>query len=338
MPQVSEYTKVQIITRVLEDHWSIRRAANHFGVDKNTILRWKNRWIEQHTTRRKQGTGLTKISSEQQDEALVNHLRQNPFTTCAQASAASMFPGSRQTAQRRIRKSNLKCRVAARKPFLTEEHKQARVIFAANHILEGNDFWERVVFTDEKIFKSTSDRRKFLVYRPENSRFDPQYTHTIKNSGRFSLNMWGWFSARGLGVFWRIDGRFNSEKYIDILNDVMLPSVALLHEENFIYQQDNCPVHTANVVETWFRDRNIQVLPWPSNSPDINPIENIWGRLVKIIYQRNWRPRNAEELSEAIERALDILSEEEHYFQNLSYSMPRRLQLVLDNNGEPIKY
>lgn len=71
-----------------------------------------------------------KVSSNEEDEALLNELEHNPFSTCAEASSASGFPGSRQTAQRRIKESNLKCSAAVKKSLLTDEQKQARVIFA----------------------------------------------------------------------------------------------------------------------------------------------------------------------------------------------------------------
>ena len=62
----------------------------------------------------------------------------------------------------------------------------------------------------------------------------------------------------------------------------MLPSVRSIYLNNsFIYQQDNCPVHTANAIKDWFQNNNVEVLPWPSFSPDINKIENVWAIIVK---------------------------------------------------------
>jgi transposase len=66
----------------------------------------------------------------------------------------------------------------------------------------------------------------------------------------------------------------------------MIPSVEHLYPNNsFIYQQDNCPVHTANIVRNWFENNNVETLPWIANSPDINPIENVWGKITKILYR-----------------------------------------------------
>jgi hypothetical protein len=96
----------------------------------------------------------------------------------------------------------------------------------------------------------------------------------------------------------------------------MLPSVRQIYPNNFIYQQDYCPVHTAHVVTQWLRN-NIETLPSPAKSPDLNWIKNVWGRMAKEMLKLNVRPRTADDLWEIVENTWESLSDDEIYAQAL---------------------
>jgi hypothetical protein len=170
--------------------------------------------------------------------------------------------------------------VAAKKIKLTEQNKQSRLLFALNYGLQEIQFWENMVFSDEKMFQSTNDGH-VRVYRPRGTRFDENYVKALERSGRFSINTWAWISYHGLRICWRIENRFNAQNYVNILEYVMLPSVRQIYPNHFIYQQDNFPVHTAHVVTQWLRNNNTETLPSPAKRPDLNCIENVWGRMAK---------------------------------------------------------
>lgn len=335
-PHLTEIEKAQIIARI-EEGWSIRSLADFTRRTKNTISRVKQRWIQERSLKRKVGTGPARISVPEQDDAFLGYLRANPFETARNAVIDTGFPGSQPTASRRVKESDLKNRVAAKKMLLTEERKQSRLLFGLNYTNRDQQFWNRVVFTDEKIFQSTYNGQ-IRVYRPANSRFEERYTSDLAfRPGRFSVNIWGWICAYGVGVCWPLEGRFNAEHYITVLEDVMLPSVGQIYPNNeFVFQQDNCPVHTANAVREWFHRNNIEVLPWPAYSPDINPIENVWGTIVKEIYKRNFRPNNSNELWEVIHECWEGL--DPNITVNLINSIPDRLAQIIEKNGQMTKY
>ena len=84
-----------------------------------------------------------------------------------------------------------------------------------------------------------------------------------------------------------------------MFEDFMIPSAEDLYgDADLIFQQDLAPAHTARSTKTWFDAHAITVLDWPANSPDLNPIENLWGILKRKM--RGTRPNNKEELTASI--------------------------------------
>ena len=66
------------------------------------------------------------------------------------------------------------------------------------------------------------------------------------------------------------------EKYVDILKQHLKTSVRKLKlGRKFVFQMDNNPKHTFKVVAKWLKDNKVKVLKWPSQSPDLNPIDNL---------------------------------------------------------------
>ncbi|KAH0818967.1 hypothetical protein GEV33_003824 [Tenebrio molitor] len=190
---------------------------------------------------------------------------------------------------------------------------------------------DQVVFSDEKTFQSSHSGR-LRVYRPVGTRYDEQYVRTYNQSGRFSVNLWAWISSRGPGICTIVEERLNAPVYVRILNELMLPSVIpIFGEQNFIFQDDNCPIHRARIVRQYLEQERVNCLPWPSKSPDLNPIENVWGRMTSLMYENDFRPNTVEELQQKIVDTWQQITPA--YTRDLVSSMPRRLQMVIDSNG-----
>ena len=147
--------------------------------------------------------------------------------------------------------------------------------------------------------------------------------------------LWGCFSASGPGNLVKVDGIMKKEQYIKILEENIKQSAEKLHlGENWTYQQDNDPKHTAKSVKKWFRDNDVDILEWPSQSPDLNPIENLWRELKTGVMAR--KPFNLKDLETfAKEEWANIPVET---CKNLVSKYKNRLEAVITNRSFSIDY
>jgi transposase len=323
-------------------NYSDQDIARMIGRDVRTVKNWLQKF---HTTGKMhagKGSGRPRKTTRDQDLDIVIAANADPFRTRLEIKRASRVNLHVKTISKRLKENGIFCRVSRIKESLSAGHRAARMHFSQN--FANFNEWHNTVFVDEATFQ-TGHAVQTLVWRPIglHTAYQEQYITPKAQSGRKSVSVFGIMSARGLGPLIRINGRFNSEKYIDIINNTVLPYVEdEFPAENFYYYQDNSPIHRSRIVTQWL-DRNFipgQLVRPPPKSPDINPIENVWG-MQKIRVADSGLYDSEDELWLSIADAWNDIRDRDNdntLCINLINSMPRRLQLVREANGGHTKY
>ena len=127
----------------------------------------------------------------------------------------------------------------------------------------------------------------------------------------------------------------NREKYREILQENLLQSAQDLRlGRRFTFQQDNDLKHTAKTKQYWLRDKSLNILELPSQSPDLNPIEHLWRDLKIAVQQRS--PSNLTTLERTCREEWEKLPK--YMCAQLVVSYPRRLKALIAAKGASTKY
>ena len=149
--------------------------------------------------------------------------------------------------------------------------------------------------------------------------------------------IWGCFIKNKLDPLVVLEGKITEEVYKNLLNNHLLSFIESLDENiSYSFQDDNAPVHRANLVLEWKEENLISSISWPAQSPDLNPIEHLWDHLGRKIYEHKPHPKNKKELIIILkEKWLEI---ENDYLKKLVNSMPSRIEVVIESKGNPTRY
>lgn len=147
--------------------------------------------------------------------------------------------------------------------------------------------------------------------------------------------IWGCMSHHGFGRIHVVTGMMNSQQYIDVLRSRLIPQAAEWYPDNWVFQQDNAPCHTSKAVKRVMTDEGLVVLPWPSNSPDMNPIETLWAVLKNKLRQKTIASRQAliNEILNIGVRDNEVSRQLTETARKLVAGMPDRIRALIEAKG-----
>lgn len=257
----------------------------------------------------------------------------NKAASCTEIKAKLNLPVSPETIRLHLHsEKTLKYCKKKRKPLLTGAAKANRLAWARAKVGWGQE-WAQIIFSDEK---------KFNLDGPDGFR---NYWHDLRkepiifskrHSGTGTVMIWGAFSSKGKSELAFISPNSTALHYQRMLTTTLLPCWNRIGGPGTTLMEDNAPIHKARSTKAWFQGQNIPVLAWAPYSPDLNPIENVWGLLARKVYANGRQFQTPDDLKRQIQISWNEIGQQ--YLDTLLDSMPRRIAAVLEARGGATKY
>jgi len=219
-----------------------------------------------------------------------------------------------------------------RTPAMKERHEKERESWAVEKVSWSVSKWSQIVWSDEKKFNL--DGPDGLAYKWHDLRREPQW-FSKRHSGGESVMVWGAFAGSMKAKLMILDGKQDGPKYVRTLEESLLPFSEDL-PLTWTFMQDGAPCHRSIVAKEWLENNFIDLLDWPAYSPDLNPIENLWGILARKVYEDQRQFQNKESLTACILDTWDAI--EVSTLSALVDSMRRRCVKVIQSRGKKINY
>jgi transposase len=333
MKVLSPPVKYQIKNLISEGH-SVRHIAASVGVSKSTVSRLRTELPQKKKTL---VIGRPRLLSRRQESTIARFLTTGKIVTAVDAKkyldSNELASVSSSTIQRSLRRNGLRSRIRRKVPLLRATHRRKRLEFALEHKDWSIDDFRKVIWSDEsKINVFGSDGRKYCWKRPGDKPREHHFLSTVKHGGG-TIFLWGCMTTKGVGHLARIDGGLDSKLYKKILKGELLDTLKYygFEKAEIIFQHDNDPKHTSKKIQRWLRRSDLNVMRWPSQSPDLNPIEHLWAELKRRIQNRRQSPSNKKELWEAIEEEWESIPSD--FCNKLIDTMPARIYDVIKAKG-----
>ena len=212
--------------------------------------------------------------------------------------------------------------------LIREANRIKRKEWCEQQLADREDF-KNVIFCDECSVQLDHHGRLCFRQKLQPRRLKGRPKHPAK------IHIWGGISVCGATQIVMFSGNMDAIRFGEILKASLLPFIQQCHPRGHRLYQDNDPKHTSKYIEKFFEKNRIVWWRSPAESPDLNPIENIWGSLKQYL-RTQYKPHNLDELKQGIMRFWNTLTPEicEKYISHLHKVIPK----VIEENGNPSGY
>ena len=312
---------------------SMTQILAEVGRPKATVSRVLKRYHERGTLGPADKCGRPRKLTDANVRILKRELMKNRRVPLAELAGNMSTQVCVRTLQKEVHELGINSRIAVKKSFLNTKHTAERLAFAREYLDWTIEDWNNVIWTDEASFEVEKHSRTIRVWRSASEKYQQDCLVPTFKSGRISIMVRGanTGSSKCYLVLIPSDKR-TAKDFVEVVYEFALQHYYHHHDnyECLILMEDGAPVHCSTLPKLWREEVGIKKLKWPANSPDLNPLENLWKQCKDQVQLKN-RPRNKDEMWASVNRAWENISQEA--ICKFVSTMPDRMRVVVQAHG-----
>lgn len=309
-----------------------------YKISRKTAQNWIKKIINGEKFTRKVGSGRKSLIGEEEKELIIKLHKNDPFISlkriCLELKKWRGIVVSKSTVSRFFKKINIFTYNAAKKPMLSKKNINLRKRLSSEFLEMTLEDTDNIIFSDECKFNLYTSDGKTYVRRKKGDRLKLKNIRPTVKFGGGNIMVWACISSKGTGNLVFIEDTMNAIGYRTILVNNLIKSAKKMKLKNFYFMHDNDPKHTSRLVKEYLAKKRIKLLEWPPQSPDMNPIEQVWAFIKRELSK--YGKMNKNDLKIKIMEIWKSLTPE--FIKNYTRSFNKRCKAVYDANGKHTNY